>query len=294
VEGAGPLFLSTAAAQKAMCNCVNDLIFACEEATISQKTFMQGMLAIERQSELLGLNTLENCGLGTIQEWISDALAKKLPCLTKWIGVMSYSDNGSQASDCSDGIDGVSCTKTLTTALSFQADVETAVMVDESFPPFLSREIWTLKFFPQASGSFSSSISKVEKLDCASGSVSTIGNSNGANSGPLDLEAEFTFENGDLTDFNIRTQVSGDLEVQVSQTVRTTTRPCAAGSPSTSSTDTFKSPIYLHPNPILLEDVTFTQRTPTAVEGKVSGTWIVSSEISKRFSWSFSFRRNGP
>ncbi|MGZ8939068.1 MAG: hypothetical protein ACXW32_07645, partial [Limisphaerales bacterium] len=201
---------------------------------------------------------------------------------------------GSSAADCSDGIEGVSCTKTLTTALSFQADVETAEMTDESFPPFFSRQIWTLKLFPRAGGSFSSSISRVEKLDCASGSISTIGHSSGANSGPLDLEAELTFEDGELTGFHVRAQVSGDLAVPVSETRKTTLRPCAAGSPSTSFTETFNSPIYLQPYPILLEEATFTKRSPVAVEGTLSGTWIVSSEISKQFTWTFSFRRNGP
>lgn len=275
------------------CNCLTQAIKACESGKISDKTLLRTVLGVERQAQLMGGNAMAACGLGSLGALMDQALNKKLPCVPDWLGVMSYSDGGGRTWDCSGGFASVTCTSSTTTALSFEADVERAKLVDESFPPFFTRQTWTLKLFPEASGSFASHSVNVQKLDCGS-TITTTHQKNGADSGPLDLEAVFTFENGELTEFNIRTVVSGDLAVKTTETSTDVISPCDNGGTGTSSSHIFLDTIYLSPESVSMDQVTFTKNTTTALEGTVTGTRSGLDAIKMPYSWTFSLRRNGP
>jgi hypothetical protein len=292
-NGPASPFLGSATSKAWTCNCLKEAIKACEEGKISDKTLVQTLLGAERQSQLLGGGSaLEGCGLGSLDTFMEQALNKKLPCVPEWFGVMSYSDGGSRTWDCSGGTAGDTCIASSTAALSFEADVERVELEDESFPPFFTKQTWTLKLFPQASGSFSSDSFSTQKLDCG-GTITTTHRKNGANSGPLDLEAVFTFEDGELTEFNIRTLVSGDLAVKTTETSTGVTTPCDGGGTGSSSSQQFLDTVSLGPESVSIDEVTFTKRTPTALEGSVNGIRINVNGISMPYSWSFSLRRNG-
>jgi hypothetical protein len=292
-SGPGSGFLGSATSKAWTCNCLTEAIKACEEGKISDKTLLRTMLGAERQAQLLGGgDAMADCGLGSLSTFMEQALNKKLPCVPEWFGVMSYSDSGSRTWDCSGGSPGVTCTASSTAALSFEVDVERAELLDESFPPFFTKQTWTLKLFPQAAGSFASDSFSTQRLDCG-GMITTTHRKNGANSGPLDLEAEFTFEDGQLTDFNVRTLVSGDLAVNTTEVAKGFTTPCDAGGTGSSSSHTFLDTVYLGPEPVSIDQVTFTKSTPVALEGTVNGTRINVDAIRMPYSWTFSFRRNG-
>jgi hypothetical protein len=293
-NGPGSPILGSATSRVWTCNCLKEAINACEAGTISDKTLLRTLLGVERQAQLLGGGgALEDCGLGSLDTFMDQALNKKLPCVPDWFGVMSYSDGGSRTWDCSGGFASVTCKASTTTALSFEADVERVELVDESFPPFFTRQTWRLKLFPQANGSFASDSVSTQKLDCG-GKITTTHQKNGADSGPLDLEAEFTFEDGELTDFNVRTLVSGDLAVKTTETSTGVTTPCDTGGTGSSDSHLFRDTIFLSPESVSIDEVTFSQRTPTALEGAVSGTRSGLDEIRMPYSWTFSLRRNGP
>jgi tetratricopeptide (TPR) repeat protein len=81
-----------------------EAIKACEEGKISDQTLMKTLLGAERQSQLLGGGSaLEGCGLGSLDDFMEQALTKKLPCAPDWIGFASYKDGGSRDWDCSSG-----------------------------------------------------------------------------------------------------------------------------------------------------------------------------------------------
>ena len=286
-------FLGSETSKKWGCNCLAEAIKACKEGKISDRTLMRTLLGAERQSQLLGLGpALEGCGLGSIESFMEQALNQKLPCVPDWIGVMSYSDGGSRTWDCSGGTPGDTCTQTSSAALSFEAEVERVTLEDESFPPFFSKQTWRLKLFPVASGTFSADQHSVDKLDCGA-TTTTTHRETGANSGPLDLEAEFVFEDGELTEFTISTAFHGNLDVKTVETSTGVTTPCDQGGTGSSSSHIFLDTVSLGPEPVVLEDVTFTKRTPVALEGKVNGTRIGVDGISMPYSWTISLRRNG-
>ena len=286
-------FLVSATSKAWTCNCLKEAIKACEEGKISDKTLMRTLLGVERQAQLLGSGgTLEGCGLGSLNTFMEQAINKKLPCVPEWFGVMSYSDGGSRTWDCSGGFAGNTCIASSSAALSFEADVERVELEDESFPPFFTKQTWRLKLFPQANGSFSSDSFSTQKLDCG-GTITTTHRKNGANSGPLDLEAVFTFEDGELTEFNVQTLISGDLAVKTTETSRGVTTPCDDGGTGSSDSHIFLDTIFLDPESVSMDEVAFTKRTPIALEGTVNGTRIGLDGIRMPYSWTFSLRRNG-
>lgn len=293
-SGPGSAFLGSPTSKAWTCNCLSEAIKACEDGAISDKTLMRTLLGAERQAQLLGGgDAMADCGLGSLSAFMEQALNKKLPCAPEWFGVMSYSDSGSRTWDCSSGSPGATCAASSTASLNFEAEVERVELLDESFPPFFTRQTWTLKLFPEAAGSFASDSFSTQTLDCG-GVTTTTHRKNGANSGPLDLEAEFTFEQGELTDFNLRTAVSGDLAVDTTEIAKSVTTPCDTGGAGSSSSHTYLDTVYLAPEPVSIDQVIFTKSTPVALEGTVSGTRINVDAISMPYSWTFSFRRNGP
>ena len=235
---------------------------------------------------------LAECGLGSLDSFMEQALNQKLPCAPDWIGTISYSDGGSRSWDCSGGIPGYTCAASASAALNFEADVERVTLEDESFPPFFSKQTWTLKLFPQANGSWSKDVNSVIRTECG-GSVTETGRASGANSGPLDLEVWFTFEDGELTDFNIGMVVHGELVVKTVVTATDTITPCEKGSPGSSHSETSQGTVFMDPEGANIDEVSFTKQTPVALEGTVRGTRQGLDGIVMPYSWTFSFRRNG-
>jgi len=292
----GPVadFLGSATLQTWSCNCVKEAIKACEDGKISDRTLIRTLLGIERQAQLLGGgSTLEACGLGSLGGFMDKLANQTLPCVPEWLGVISYSDGGSRTWDCSGGNAGTTCSDTTATALSFEAEVERVEMKDESFLPFFSKQTWTLKLFPQASGSFSHDSTSTQKLSCGATSTTTH-HINGANSGPLDLEATFTFEDGALTAFTLDQAAQGSLLVPTTEISKGVTTPCDSGGTGSSSSHVFYGSISLSPEPVTIDEVSFTQHTPTALEGSARATRIGLDGIIMPFSWTFSLRRHAP
>jgi len=87
--------------------------------------------------------------------------------------------------------------------------------------------------------------------------------------------------------------VSGDLAVKTTETSTGVTTPCDGGGTGSSSSQQFLDTVSLGPESVSIDEVTFTKRTPTALEGSVNGTRINVNGISMPYSWSFSLRRNG-
>jgi hypothetical protein len=307
VEGA-PSFLSSAAAQKAMCNCVNDLIFACEEASISAESFLQGMLGIERQSQLLGLNTLENCGLGTIQEWISDALAKKLPCLTKWIGTVSYSESGTFSRErTTAGADSTALEReSVSVQYSFEGGVERVELQDDSIPGIFSSETWDLYFFPDASGALSRKRKQETNYQCKdefgvqqeTTSILTVGQGSGSN----EAKVHFVFEDGELTAFTILQRKGLTIQIPVAlQGTRTgcpkkdpitgllvTQSPVTTFDLTSASSQTFDTDF------VPTSQVVFSRKSPTELVGTATGLRqdiVLETAVLVPYTWKFSLRR---
>lgn len=286
-------FLGSETSAKWTCNCLAEAIKACEEGRISDQSLMKALLGAERQSALLGGGSaMDGCGLGSIDTFMEQALNRKLPCVPDWIGTISYSDGGSRSWDCSGGSPGVTCTASSSAVLNFEADVERATLEDDSFPPFFSRQTWTLKFFPEANGSFSSDSRSVQRLDCG-GTITTTHRKSGANSGPLDLEVVFVFENGELSDFNIQMVVHGELAVKTVETATGVITPCEGGGTGSSSSNIFLDTVFLDPEGVNIDEVAFTKQTAVALEGTARGTRVAVNGITMPFSWTFSLRRNG-
>lgn len=287
-------FLGSATSKKWNCNCLQEALDACEDGTISDKTLLQTLLGAERQSQLLGGGSaLESCGLGSLDAILDKAVTEKLPCAPAWIGIVSYTDGGSRTWDCSGGTPGVTCTTTANASLNFEADVETVALEDESFPPFFTKQTWTLKFFPQANGNFSKNSHSVHPTACGA-TTTTTHRITGAATGPLDLEVVFTFEDGELVDFNIGTITHGALEVKTIDLARGVTSPCPSGGTGSSTANTFQGTLFMDPESINIDEVLFTKRTTTALEGTVTATRSGLDAITMPFTYKFSLRRNGP
>jgi hypothetical protein len=304
VEGA-PQFLSSAAAQTAMCNCVNDLIFACEEAAISAESFMEGMLAIERQSQLLGLNTLENCGFGTIEEWIADALEKKLPCLTKWIGTVSYSESGVFSREkVTPGEDSTTVEReAVSVQYSFEGRVERVELEDDSIPGF-SSETWDLYFFPDASGALSRKREQEKNFVCEDEfGVEQEANKTviaGHGSGSNEVKVHFNFEDGELTAFTILQRVG--LTIQIPLALQATRTECPKLNPDTGLLEP-QSPVTTFDvtapgthtfDTDFVPQVVFSKKSPTELVGTATGVRqevVLETLVEVPYTWKFSLRR---
>jgi hypothetical protein len=296
-NGPASSFLGSGETEIWICNCQKEALKACEDGKISDGRLIRTVLGIERQAQLLGgSGALEKCGLGSLGDLMEKAMDRKLPCAREWFGLVSYSDGGSRSGDCSSSSE-VECHATTTVALTFESDVEDAVMQDESFLPFFSKQTWRLKLIPVATGSFSSESVSTQKLPC--GTLTTTSSTSAANSGDMELEAEFVFEDGQLTEFGIRMMTGKSLELKTEQSITDSFTGCegTGGSPKTpgfSNTQQFNHPTFLDPEPALMEDVVFTKRTQTALQGTVQGTRSGLDGIKMPYSWKFSIRRNGP
>ncbi len=311
-----PLFITEAAGQKAMCNCLNELIFACEDASISAESFMRGMLGIERQSALLGgLNTSEDCGIGSIQEWISDAQNKKLPCMTKWIGTISYSETGTfsrQRSETSStgGTDPTTVQTSIRESLSvqykFEGGVERVELEDDSIPGLFESLTWDLFFYPDASGAYSRKTSTEKNFVCKSEfgvQQEDIRSSiEGAGSGDNEVKVHFVFEEGELTAFTILERKALKIEIPVTSKGTRTDCPrrnretgaLEPKSPITTFEGATKSSHTFNTDFVPTEQVVLTKVSPTEIEGTATGSrqeFVLDSLVLIPYTWKFSLKR---
>jgi hypothetical protein len=269
-----------------ICHCLADLIKACEEGRISDKTFIRELLAYERQSQLLGLDqaSLEACGFGSLSSFLERFQTRSLPCIPDWTGMASYADGGSRTWDCSGGAG--TCTETATASLAFDAEVETAEITDEfSFPPFYTMTEWKLTFRPTASGSFTSNQRHSHQTGCGA-VASTTSMTSGSVSGPMTIEMTFKFVNGELSSFVLDDEAG--LKVDSVETTTTTTTPCEGATEGGSThTGTFSGIIFLSPMDAGLDDTVFSKKTETELKGALTGRRIGIDGIDMPFSWNF-------
>ncbi|MSU64115.1 MAG: hypothetical protein EXS31_17270 [Pedosphaera sp.] len=306
-------FLSHPTVQKAMCNCLNDLIFACEDASISAESFMERMLGIGRQSALLGLtpqDLSEDCGTGSIQEWLSDAKNKKLPCMTKWIGTISYSETGTFSKQSNGTLSGdgssTTTTESMSVQYSFEGGVERVELEDDSIPGFFSSETWDLFFFPDASGAYSYKTETEKKFVCKSEfgvqqeDLKT--SIDGASSGSNEVKVYFVFEDGKLKAFTIL-QRKG-LKIEIPVTTKGTLTDCPKKnrvtdaieqqSPitifdeSSKSSYTFETP-FVPTGQVVLSKVSTTELVGTATGFRQD--LVMGALVSIPYTWKFSLGR---
>jgi hypothetical protein len=289
--GPGAAFLSSTMVGSWMCNCASEALKACEEGKISDQTLIRTLLGMERQAQLLGSSDqLAACGLGSLESILDKAANQKLPCVTEWFGVVSYSDGGSRSWDCSgSSLPGDTCTASTATSLRFDADVDQVTMEDNSFPPFFYSQTWRLKLLPEASATFAHKQVGVKKYTC--GAVNTTRHSvNGSGSGRMEISVEFTFEDGKMTDFILSSE--RDLQLRTVDLVTSNTTPCdAPGSTGSSSSNTFPGTSFMAPESVAMDKVTLSKQTATEIMGTVRGTRIGMDAIPMPFSWDFSLRR---
>lgn len=285
VEGIGSV-LSTATAAEWTCNCLREAIQACEDGQISDKTLILTLLGAERQAQLMGGgNSLETCGLGSLESYLDQFQNQSLPCLPDWFGYLKYSDHGTRTWSCGNG-PGETCTATTSTSLNFEADVETATLVEEiSFPPFYTLERWELKFVPSATGSFVNDQHHVEPLDCGA-DYTTTGHTSGTGTGPMIMLMDITVENGEVTYVGISNARS--LEVPCTQTITTVMSPCPGSESGSSSQGIFNPTNFLDADGPDYEQIQFSKRTPGVLEGgaafPTTGVDTVALDVSLSFS----------
>jgi hypothetical protein len=291
-NGPASAFLGSPEYKSWMCNCAQEALNACTNGVISDQTLVEKLIAIERNFALLGIGSaFEECGLGSYDALIEQAVNKKLPCVPDWFGSVSYSDGGSRTADCSGGTPGKTCSTTFSASLNFEAHVDRVELLDESFPPFFYRQTWTLKLFPEANATYGRNSRSSETIPCGATSTTTR-NLSGAGSGPLDLEVVFVFEDNELVDFTIDTAEFGGVRINWSEVASTVTGPCPGGGSGSSSSHNFAGNVSLTPQPAIIDRITFTKRTTTALEGSLRGTRVGIEGIQMPFSWTFSLHRN--
>ncbi len=309
----GELFIGTASGQKAICNCLEELIFACEEANISAESFMQGLLGIERQGALLGLNTSENCGNGSLTEWTSDAQNKKLPCMTRWIGTLTYSEQGTfsrqTTTSGTQSQDFVSTVQeSISIQYSFEGGVERVELEDDSIPGLFSSLTWDLYFYPDASGSYSYKRDTRKSFVCKSEDgvkqEDNLHTANGAGSGSNQVKVHFVFEEGELTAFTILQRESFKLKLAVNSKATRTDCPrrdrntgeLVEQSPRVVFANLGEATYNFAVNYVPTEQVVFSKVSADELEGTVTGKrqelFLLGTEVVEvPYKWTFSLKR---
>lgn len=311
----GVSFISSETFDKARCNCLDELIAACEEASISAESFMQGLLGLERQAQLLG-GSLEACGpQGNINEWMADAQNNRLPCLTEWVGTLSYSEAGSFSGQSSSTsvISGTQPQTVMTTVLEsmsvqyeFRGGVERVELEDDSIPGLFSSLTWDLSFYPDATGAYAYKLDTRKSYECRNdGGVKqedTIHDVRGGGSGSNEVRVHFVFEDGELTAFTILQRESLKLKIPTHST--NTRTDCPRRDPNTGELreqapktifavlgETTRSfPVNYVPT----EQVVFSKKSPTELMGTVSGNrqeFFGQALVNIPYRWEFSLRR---
>ena len=215
-----PPFMGTSTFQKARCNCFQELASACEEKNISSESFTRGLLGMERQAQLLG-GSMDECGLGNVTDWISDAVNNRLPCLTEWIGKVTYSEKKSftrQTLQTTPEGAVTTVTENETIEMQFEGGVERVELEDDSIPGLFTALTWDLHLNPDVTGSYSfrreSGASFVCKPNADGVKEELTVDSSAANGeGSSSVVVHFVFEEGELTAFTLRQPESFKLAV---------------------------------------------------------------------------------
>ena len=189
---------------------------------------------------------------------------------------------------------------------SFEGGVERVELEDDSIPGFFSSETWDLFFYPDASGTYSYQRDIERSYVCRSEDGVQKGNNSvaikGAGSGSNEVKVHFVFEDGQLTAFTIIERKG--LKIEIPVTGKETRTDCPKRNRVTdaieqqspiivfevSSTDshTFETPF------VPTEQVIFSTRTPTQLEGSASGlrqAVLGDSIVLVPYTWKFSLRR---
>ena len=291
-------FIGSETLQQWECNCLDEAIKACQNGTISDQSLVRRVLGLERQSQLLGGDGagMSRCGHGSFNEFLSQATAGELPCAKPWMGTIEYTADGTRSWDCRLGFPGeIYCNQDSSESLSLFGDVDQVELQDESFPPFYSSLTWKLKFFTDATGSFTWNTRSSRRFEC--GAVETSqSNENGAGSGTLEVDCEFQFEDGELTSFTL--DGNNQLIVKTLSNQSSNTTPCSKDDPGSHAGNVFPKQAPLSPIPALKDSVKnpiqFTKISPTELEGSVSGIGGGLNDIPLKYTWKFHLFRRQP
>lgn len=314
----GENFFSTASAQKAMCNCLEELVFACIAKDISAESFFQGLLGIERQGQLLGLKTSEDCGTGSIHEWVQEAQNKKLECITEWVGTIKYSESGTYSNQRSrtfstGGATSVNVQETIRSSmsqeLSFEGGVERVELEDDSIPGLFESLTWNLYFYPDAKASYSYNHDTFKSYECRKDSEGVQEESQthkvvGAGSGDNIVKVYINVEEGEVRAFTILETQS--LKLKLPAANQSTDKHCPKKdritgeyreqptlvrfSNASTVEETFST------NYVPTEEIRFTTRTRDEIVGTATGQ---RQELLPRegtvvlipYKWEFSLKR---
>ncbi|MFM1941269.1 MAG: hypothetical protein RI897_251 [Verrucomicrobiota bacterium] len=213
---------------------------------------------------------------------------QSLPCVPDWFGYLKYSDSGTGTWDCAN-TDDQSCTATTSTSLAFEADVETATIVEEfSFPPFYTMEKWRLKFVPEAAGTFSHDQQSSMSVPCGA-TIATTSHTSGSGSGNMVLYLDFTIENDEVVDVVLSNGM--DLALPCSETTTTVISPCPGSESGSSSEGNFSPTNFIDAHGAGFDEIQFSMKIPAVIEGSASFSTTGLDTIPLSVSLSFSVRR---
>lgn len=290
-DGPAPRFLASGSLQKWQCNCLHEAFDACTKGSLSDRGLVRTVLGFARESQLLGNeDILAACGLGSLPDFLDQAAAQKLPCLTDWIGVASYADSGKRTQDCSNPQTGYNCSTSVGSAEQFEVEVEQAV-VDGIDTPFFSQQVVTLTLRGNATAAITEDKDEDQHYECGA-SNSSRWRTSGTKSAPVEVRIYFSFLNGNLTAFSAAQMTSLPLELR---SVHSLSKLSCGGKPDPSGNQVSESSLNhnLFAREISLQNVTFTQKSAAELEGTAKGTKVGFTGIPQNFLWTFRLRRKG-
>lgn len=283
-------FMGSARLEKWQCNCLQEAMDACEKGTTSDRTLVRTVLGIARETQLLGgsEDVLSSCGIGSLPEFLGAALDQKLPCLTEWIGLATYTDSGSTTSDCSNPATSYTCGERGSSAEQFEVEVD-QVSKSEISTPFFTQETVTLTLRGDAKGAITQHKDEDQRFECGA-TTSTRWRTAGTDSSAVEVRINLNFLNGKLTTFTAAQMTALPVVLTTSHSIVKTRcggEPDPAGSLTTVSFATHN----LFAREVSLSQITFTQSGPTEVQGSAKGTKTGLNGVPQTFSWTFNLQR---
>jgi hypothetical protein len=288
-DGPGTGFLGSETWKRWECNCLQEAQDACRQGTISDRTLVRTVLGLERQFELLGGdNLLASCGLGALGEFVEAARAEAFPCLTDWIGVVTYGDSGTSGRDCSNPATGYTCAEAVTASQHLEAEVE-QVKLNEINTPFFTQQTYTLTLRGTATAAIATSKNEHQAFDCGA-SATAQWHTTGTATGTVEIRLDFTYLNGILTAFTAAQTTALPVERNAFHSYRKTL--CEGRPDPASSSDTVSDATHdLFAHEVRLGQISFTEATPTRLVGTAQGARTGFDGIPQTYRWTFKLRR---
>lgn len=288
-DGPASGFLGSATWNRWQCRCLEEAQEACRKGTISDRTLVRTVLGLERQFEMLGGDDLlASCGLGSLGEFIEAAQAQAFPCLPDWIGLVTYSDSGTSARDCSNPATDYTCSEAVSAAQRLEAEVE-QVKLSEINTPFFTQQTFTLTLRADATAAIATGKDEHQAFDCGA-SATAQWRTTGTATGTVEIRLNLTFLNGILTTFTAAQMTALPVELNTLHSYRKTL--CEGRPDPDSSSDTASDATHnLFAREVGLGQVTFTESTPTRLVGTAQGAKVGFDGVPQAYRWTFKLRR---